>query len=381
MTTQTAPGQAPAQGGQAGKAPVLGPFRGGTQPTVKATGYNQSGTLSAATQPLPTYQIAPTNILRYISIEVKIVAAGNAATVAFTADGPLNFFQTLNFADAGGTSIVGSFDSYALNTAMKYFGFYGNGDARQNAVYSVTTGAVGAGGSATIVYRIPVEAVARTGLGALQNQSTQSPLTLDLTVNTLAAIYSTAPTTAPTYSITVRLGGYWNGNNGAYSPTPKAMGSTQYVNRASYLGLNGAVQFQLANVGLGNPVRAIAFLNYATGGARAGSGTWPDPVQVTFKGNNLRQSSLLHWQWEMAEDYELNGTIDTGTGLDTGVFVQNFIKDFGLAPGAELGLGYLGTDVGDEIQLIGTWGASSTLYELINFVSPNGAPASVQGLT
>lgn len=381
MATGTAaPGQAPAQDGKAGKQVVLGPFRGGTQGTVKATGYTQSGTLTAATQPLPTYQIAPTNILRYISIEVKITAAGNAAAVALQPDAPMNFFQTINFADAGGTSIVGSFDGYSLNTAMKYFGFFINGDARQNAVFSVTTGAVGAGGSATIVYRIPVEAVARTGLGALQNQSTQSPLTLDLTVNTLAALYSVTPTNPPTFSITVRLGGYWNGNNGAYSPTPKAFGSTQYVNRASYLALNGAVQFQLSNVGLGNPVRNIAFLNYATGGARAGAGTWPDPIQVTYKGNNLRQSSLLHWQWDMSEEYELSGAIDTGNGLDTGVFVQNFTKDFGLTPGAELGLGYLGTDVGDEIQLIGTWGASSTLFELINFVSPNGAPASVQGL-
>src|SRR5215469_3205869 len=377
MTTMTAPA---GQAGKPGQPAPLGPFRGGTQPTVIATGYTQTVTLSAATQALPTYQIKPTNLLRCIYIEVKATAAGNAATVAFQADAPLNVFSSLNFADAGGTPVVGPFDSYALNAAMKYFGYFLNGDARQNAVFSATTGSGASGGSFTVVFRIPVEAVARTGLGALQNQSTNSPLTLDLTVNTSAAIYSTAPTAAPTIVTTLRLGGYWDGNNGAYSPTPKAFGSTQYVNRASIPALNGASQFQLPNVGLGNPVRNIAFLNYATGGARAGSGTFPDPFEIDFKGNRLRQSSILQWQYDMSEDWELSGAIDTGNGLDTGVFVQNFTKDFGTNPGAELGLGYLSTAVGDELQVIGTWGASSTLYELVNFVAVNGAPSAVQGM-
>jgi hypothetical protein len=181
-------------------------------------------------------------------------------------------------------------------------------------------------------------------------------------------------------AVTLRLGGYWDGNNGAYSPTPKAFGSTQYINRASIPALNGAAQFQLPNVGLGNPIRNIAFLNYLTGGARAGSGTFPDPFEIDFKGNRLRQSSILQWQYDMSEDYELSGAIDTANGLDTGVFVQSFTKDFTTNPGAELGLGYLSTAVGDELQVIGTWGAGSTLYELVNFIAVNGAPSAVQGM-
>ena len=118
--------------------------------------------------------------------------------------------------------------------AMKYFGYTGNGDPRQNAVYSVTTGSGATAGSFNVVFRIPVEAVARTGVGALQNQTTQSPLTLSATVNKLASIYSTAPTAAPAVTVKYKLGGYWNGSNPAYSPTPKAFGSTQYINRSSH---------------------------------------------------------------------------------------------------------------------------------------------------
>src|SRR5690242_17513885 len=119
---------APAKPGQA-QAP-LGPFRAGTQPTVLATGYVQTKTMTAATQDLPQWQIPPSNILRSIYLEVACVTAGNAATVAFQPDAPLNVFSTVNFADAGGTSIVGSFDSYTLAMVQKYGGYAANADPR-----------------------------------------------------------------------------------------------------------------------------------------------------------------------------------------------------------------------------------------------------------
>jgi hypothetical protein len=380
MATSTAAGAAAPAGAQGGKtAPVQGPFRGGTQPTVRATGYSQTVTLDTATQDLPDYEIAPTNILRCIYIEVKATASGNSAAVAFQADAPLNVLSTLNFQDAGGTSIVGSFDTFTLSMAMKYFGYSASGDPRDNAVYSVSTGTGATGGSFNVVFRIPVEAVARTGVGSLQNQTTQSPFVLSATVNKLSAIYSTQPTAAPSVSVKYRLGGYWNGSNAAYSPTPKAFGSTQYINRSSIPGLSGASQFQLPNNGLGNPIRNLMFLNYATGAARSGA-DFPDPIQITYKGNNLVQYSQNAWQFDMSQMFGLPGAIDTGNGLDTGVFTLPFTRDFGLVPGAELGLGYLDTNVGDEIELIGSWAASSTLYEVVNFMSVNGPVSAVQGV-
>lgn len=367
------------QGATAAHAPVLGPFRGGTQPTVRATGYSQTVTLDTATQDLADYEIAPTNILRVIYIEVTATASGNTATVAFEPDAPLNILSTINFQDSGGTSIVGSFDTFTLAMAQKYFGYSANGDPRNNAVYSVTTGSGATAGSFNVVFRIPVEAVARTGVGSLQNQTTQSPFVLSATVNKLSAIYSTAPTSAPSVKVSYRLGGYWNGSNAGYSPTPKAFGTTQYINRSSIPGLNGASQFQLPNNGLGNPIRNLMFVNYATGAARSGA-DFPDPIQITFRGNNLVQYSQNLWQAEMSEMFGLPGAIDTGTGLDTGVFTLPFTHDFGLLPGAELGLGYLDTNVGDEIELIGSWGASSTLYEVVNYYAVNGPVSAIQGV-
>lgn len=373
-----APAAAPAQSGNS-KAPVLGPFRGGTQPTVRQTGFSNTVTLNTGTQDLPDYEIAPTNILRCIYIEAVGTASGNSATVAFQPDAPLNILSTLNFQDAGGTSIVGSFDTFVLSMGMKYFGYSQAGDPRNNSVYSATAGSGGSGGSFKVVFRVPVEAVNRTGVGSLMNQTTNSPFVLSATVNKSTAIYSTAPTTLPSVKVTYRLGGYWNGSNAGFQPAPTAFGSTQYINRSSITGLNGSSDFQLPNNGLGNPLRNLLFLNYATGGARS-SADFPDPIQINYKGNTLVQYSQDIWTYDMSDWFGLAGTIDTGTGLDTGVFTLPFNRDFSLEPGAELGLGYLNTNVGDEIELVGSWAASSTLYELVNFISVKGTLAQIQGL-
>lgn len=305
--------------------------------------------------------------------------SGNSATTAFQGDAPLNVFSTVNFADAGGTSIVGSFDSYTLAMVQKYGGYAQNSDPRANAQYKATTGTAATGGSFNIVFKIPVEIVSRTGIGSLQNQSTNSPFTLQLTVNTSAAVYSTAPTTLAAVTVVGSVGGYWKGSNAAASQTPRAYGTTSYWNRTSITGLNGAANIQLPNVGLGNPVRNLMFIDYDTGSARSDA-HFPNPLQVTFRGNNLVQLDQNLWKFLMSEGFFMtSATQDGPLGLDTGVYVLPFNVDFDYSPGAETGSGYLVTNVGDSIGLIGSWGASSTLYEVINFLAVKGAPTSVQG--
>jgi len=124
MTTP-APAAAPAKGAKsATQAPVLAPFRAGTQPTYKPSGYSQVNALTTTAIELPDYQIGPTNLLRAIEIEVSCVGVGSA-TVAFQGDMPLGCLSTVNFQDSGGNSIVGSFDSYTIAMIMKYGGYAG----------------------------------------------------------------------------------------------------------------------------------------------------------------------------------------------------------------------------------------------------------------
>lgn len=365
----------PPAGGTKAAAPQLAPFRAGTQPTYKPSGYTQTNALGSTAIELPDYQIGPTNLLRGIDLEVTAVGANSGgSTVAFNGDMPLGALNVINFQDSGGNSIVGSFDGYTVAMIMKYGGYVGGtkGDPRSSVVYSATTGTGTTAGSFNYVLRLPIEFIQRTGAGSLVNQTTQSPLTLSLTLTTSALVFSTAPSASCTVTVTVDLLGYWKGANAAANPAPKAAGTTQYWNRSSVMGLNGAADFYAPQVGLGNPIRTFLWINYATGAARS-TADFPSPLTVNFKGNLLFNRTKNQWQNEMSRWFGLTGaTADTGPGLDTGVFVQPFATDFDAGVGAELMLSYLNTEVGDAIEFIGSWNASSTFYHVVNYLGVNG---------
>ena len=239
-------------------------------------------------------------------------------------------------------------------------------------VYSAVTGTATNAGSFNFILRIPIEFIARTGAGSLVNQTTQSPLTLSLTLATTAQVFpSVAPATSCTVTVSVDLLGYWKGSNAAANPAPKAAGTTQYWNRSSIMALNGAADFYAPQIGIGNPIRTFLWLNYATGGARS-TADFPSPLTLNYKGNLLFNRTKNQWQDEMGRQYALTGTTaDTGPGLDTGVFVHPFATDF-LYIGGELMLSYLNTEVGDAIEFLGSWNASSTLYHVVNYLGVNG---------
>lgn len=365
---------APAKGQAAAPA---GPFRKGTQPTSFSTGYNQTLAFTTATQDFPQWSLPTNNILRGIVLEVNCAVTSNSASVAFnTPDAPLNVFSTVNFTDNGGNSIVGSFDSYTLSVVQKYGGYAQSSDMRNSAVYSTTTGTGASGGSFNMVFRIPVEVVSRTGFGSLENTSSNSPLLLNLTLNSSTNVYSTAPTTLADAKVTVKgdLLGYWQGPPSSAAQAPNLFGSTQFWNRTNLQALSGAQNVTLPTLGLGNPIRTEVYLNYATGSSRSGA-DFPNPLTWQFRNNSLLQGySQNLWQDEMSRIYGYsNATLDEANGLDTGVFVIPFDADFTFSPGNDSGNGYLSTNVGDPITLIGDWAASSTLYILRNYLVVKGA--------
>lgn len=397
--------QQPANAGTAPVAATSMAFRANTQRTIKRPGTNLAGataTIATSTvfgNPLADVQLPPTTLLRCIYIEVNFnVASGNAAAVVFNADAPANVFSSVNFHDAQGTSIVGAFDSFTLAMAQKWFGFVNNSDPMTSAVYSATPGSGATGGSFSMVLRIPVEVVARTGVGSQINTDTQSPLVLSLTVNTAAAIYSTAPTGTSVFTpnVIVSFGGYWNqsGNPNSFA-TPTAVGTLNYVNWTNYVGLAGQQQFQLANIGLGNSVANIMFINRATSGLARSDADFANPLQVAYRGNVLGQWSEMLWKHIMSEAYGIeNGTLDNGLGgnaavagssgnvssaLNQGVYNLWFNDDFTFDPGNTLFYSLLNTAVGDSIELTGSWPNSSTLYEVINFLAVSGPVSAIQG--
>jgi hypothetical protein len=390
MTTPLAPAQqtGSSTGSKGATAPPpTRPFRAGTFRTLVQDGYQQAVTLSTTTQTLAQYSPTPNAYIRGIWIQAVCVAAGNSATVAFQGDGPFIGLQQITFQDANQKPIVGPLNGYQLMIVNKYGGYQFQDDPRASVVYSVTTGAGGSGGSFTFILYVPLEIVARDTLGALQNKSASSAFQLLITVNTLANLYSTAPTAAPSLTITLLEDGWVQpkGQDATGNPlqqAPPQLGTTQYWTVGTYNSLNGSQQIQLTQ-GLGYPVRNFVALNYdvATSTRATGDTDWPTATSFIFRGTTYWNVTKTVWKDQMGRLYGFIGsTADAANGLENGVYALCFDQDFGLQDGAELRTGYLPSQQGDQHQLIATFNGNSNLQWMANYAAPIAGPSNLASI-
>ncbi|HXO23077.1 MAG TPA: hypothetical protein VN870_00755 [Streptosporangiaceae bacterium] len=386
--TATATAPAGASGAQAQQAaPPAAPFRAGTFRTLSSDGYNVSQVLGTTSEPLTPYSPSPNAYIRGIWIQAVMTASGNSATVAFQPDAPPIAYSSITFQDANEKPIIGPFDGYTLMCVNKFGAYQRLSDPRANAVWSVTTGSGGSGGSFTMVLYVPLEIVSRDALGTLQNKSSSSSFQLNLTVNTLANVYSTAPTSAPTLVTTCYEDGWVQPKSTDLSGTPLTgapphLGTTQYWTRGSYNSLNGAQQIQLTQ-GLGYPIRNFMAVNYdvSAGTRSAGDTDWPTTTQFLFKGTSMWNISKTLWKQQMSQTFGLSSTTaDAANGLENGVYILPFDMDFDLGPGAELRNGYLGTQQGDQFQDVASWNGNSTMYWVANYVAPAAGPTNLASI-
>lgn len=381
MTTPAAPAATGSKGQQAPPPPQR-PFRAGTFQTLVQDGYQQNVTLSAATQQLPQYSPTPNAYLRGLWIQAVMVTAGNSAATAFTADAPWNVFQQIVFSDANQKPIVGPINGYQLMVASKYGGYHFNDDPRADATFATTVGTGSTGGSFTFNLYVPLEVVARDALGPLQNKSASSAFQLILTANTSASVYSTAPTTAGTLTVTIHEDGYVQPKPGNTAQAPPQLGTTQYWTLGTYNALNGAQQIQLTQ-GLGYPIRNFIAINYDVSNSTRATGDtdWPTATQYIFRGTTFWNVTKTTWKSQMSRNLGLySTTADSANGLENGVYRLGFNNDFGLQDGAELRNAYLPTQQGDQFQQVATFNGNSNLSWLANYVAPIAGPSNVQSI-
>lgn len=361
-------------------APAYKPFKNGVQ-SIDDEPYDTTVTLTAGTQVLnPQYQVPSTAYLNEIEILAEGVAAGNSATVVFAADGPFNAIQSLIFTDTGNNEIITAITGWDLMIIDKFGGYKFNDDPRSGPVFVATAGSGATGGTFTFVLRVPIELVPRDALGSLPNKSSSTPFKVKVTINSLAAVYSTAPTAAPTLRIRMNPVSYWqptaqDGSGNAVQPNPPGVSTTQYWNKTDYTVNAGSFTTQLDN-SVGYPVRNLIFILRDSTLSRAqGESDWPDPARLQVQATLTAQKLKTIWRDEIAKDYGYNGAVgDTVGSKDNGVYVLPFCKDFGPKPGWENRRSYLRTTDGMRLQLKGTIGGSGshTLTVLTNYVGVAG---------
>lgn len=327
-------------------------------------GQTFSTPLSANTQ-LQSHRVPVYGFIRNIHLMVNVAAAGNAAAVAYNADAPWNVLRDVFFRDANGSPILklSGYELYLANIFGGYRPFRMDGSSFQTQV----SGAVATGGSFSFLITIPV-AFARDGVGCLPNMDSSQQYAVDITLGTLADVYSVAPTNPPTITTQIVLEAFQNvpasdsaGN--ANETQPPAMGTVQYWSKQSISWPAGGGEQTILLSRVGNYVRNHILV------FRTGAGARSDAVLPADFITEWDSSQLLN------ESVQARRILNYGLfGYDSpaGVLVYNRTSDpEGLAVG-EYGDQYLPSLGSTKLLYRFSPGAAGSVDILTNDVYPNG---------
>ncbi|MGH7955070.1 MAG: hypothetical protein ACREOZ_03835, partial [Gloeomargaritales cyanobacterium] len=200
-----------------------------------------------------------------IWLNLAIVTAANAATVAFAEDAPFNALSSIIYRDSSAEAInLDGFSLYIANIAMRNYANVAL-DANQNILigdnasgefYSATAGVgAGLGGSLLINLDVPIAINRRNLLGLLGNQDRGIRYQLRTNINSSGQIYATPPTTPGNYTLQKEYESYAVPSPvGAYGPqswTPDGFGTIHFLTK------NVSEAVPAANVTLNHYLRRI----------------------------------------------------------------------------------------------------------------------------
>lgn len=326
-----------------GQGPVV-PFR---RATTEKTSQLTQESFTTLTTPVQFNRVVEENGFVYgIVLDVAATTAGNSAAVTFTEDAPYNALQQVTIQDVAGELVnVQGFDLFIANLAgRQYTGQFWSGS---NELFTLTTGAGATGGSLAFLLRVPFGINRRSLSGVVGNQDRATRYMLRTDYAPSSTIFTTAPTSLPTATITKSYEKYT-------VPAPDVMiGRTrvpqqQIPDDYGRLHFTTATNFSASPVAsstqnffltrIGNTIRFIALV------FRAGSGTnqrqlaqQNTPTSITFKiGDDVINNET--WRYRRALMFERYGL-----NFPDGVLVYDMTHDFTGQAGAELGDDWLYT--------------------------------------
>jgi hypothetical protein len=344
--------------------------------------YEQAVTQTAQPVQFPIWNISPTGWLRGLWFDFTMTTAANAATVAFVGDsiaGGFSGVQKIIVYDLGGEQVV-TLSGYEWLIMNKFGGYFEVGDPRASLTFTQTAGAGSTGGSFHFLLYLPFEAVARDGLGVVQNES-KPGWKIEFWADSSGQTYTTAPTTLGS----LRCRGYADSytepaaaapNGRPFAQTPPLPGTLQYWKSENMSLPSGNIKYDLTN-GIGFPIRNIVYyVRDASNSTRAtADANWPDPATMLIGNINYFTRSKNLWIEKMGRSFGLASVgatipaVDTPQGRETGVFPVWLTQDMSSHPGDELRFKYIDTQVNSLIRLQGTSGGALTLFAMVNWLA------------
>lgn len=345
--------------------------------------YDNTVTQVATPVQMPIWNISPTGWLRGLWFDFRLTTAANAATVVFNPDptaGGFSGCQKVILYDLGG-EVVLSLAGYEWLVMNKFGGYFEVGDPRADLTFSQTAGVGGGlGGSCHYLLYLPLEAVARDGLGIVQNES-KPGWKVELWLDSSAQTYSTPPTTLGSMRVKGFPDSYTEPaaaapNGRAFAQTPPLPGTLQYWKSENNGLPSGNGKYDLTN-GIGFPIRNVIY--YARGASDSlratGDTNWADPATLLLGNINYFTRSKDLWISKMSKAFGLASVgatvpaVDTAQGRENGVFPVWLTQDMSSHPGDELRFKYWDTQVNSLVRLQGSFGAAVTLFALVNWLA------------
>lgn len=320
---------------------------------------SEQGSVSAAYQPIER-TIEGTGFLYKVRLRLVATTAANAATVAFAEDAPWNALGLMTLRDPNGelVNVPNGWYQYVANLAQRN---YSNRWLDQSALSSIVTGVGGGlGGSFTQFFDFAVGINRRNLLGVVGNQDRAIKYTLRTDINASSSIYTTPPTTLPTYVLEKYYESYSVplpvGPNGVQQQVlPPGYGTLHFTtvttSDASPVG-GSTVNHYLRRIG--NTIRFI-ILVFRSNLLRANAEANPATL-VTFKAGDDTIFTET-WAYRKALMYERYGF-----DWPAGCLVYDTMHDFDNTAGFEIGDDYYHTQalVNAQFQVAYPAGFGST---------------------
>lgn len=325
--------------------------------------------IGAASTQLNPVDIPAYGFIRGIFVEVT-ASGGTGAAAVYKADGPFTAITDVQVSDVNGAPIVGPVDGYDLFQMNKLGGYRRPGsNARNVGDFTVPT----TGNFSYLTY-IPIEVNGRDALGSLANLNAASSYKLRLSIAAKANVFGTDPTTLPTVRVRAWLDAWTQPAQvdlrGQMQATePPAHGTTGYWSKYVFPVVAGQNTIRLPRVG--NLLRNLIFI-YRDVTLVRNKASFPGSFQIYWDTRLLKDYAPIVWRAQMAYRFGLAGADDAATGLDTGVYAEDYFHEFDGFGGFEMRDGWLPTVGSTRLELQGNFGAAGTLTVLTNDVSPNG---------
>lgn len=344
--------------------------------------FYDSGNISAGADFGPI-DIPAYGYLRSILLDVTITSTGNTATVALHEDGPYSALNNLLIQDVNSTPVYGPLDGFSAYLADKYLGTRSPLDPKlvPGGYTAPTTGAGATAGSGRFTLRIPIEAIARTGLGALANANSSTTYKLRGSIAALSAIFSTVPNGTVTFRVKATLEAWsvpaatdWRGR--PQEQVPPGNGTTAYVSRTVFSSVAvGSNTLRLPRVG--NYIRNLILIYRSGSGATARSLAestgLPDPTNLYVDTRLMHQQPPpVSRRYEAERCNLVSVTFDGAGGPTNGVIMFDGAHDYGRL-GQENGDQWLPTLQSTRLELQFTSAFAGSLTVVTHDVAP---PAS-----